>query len=312
MGELIGMVFSRISTIFMVGLLVVGCELNGPRRAPFRPMLVFLVFDALKALLHEPLLARRLPGAGRHRQFLARGRGAPHDAARLQPPHPRAGGVARCRPVRPQHAAGQADRGRRMVSRRGAGTAGAGGARAGRGAGRSAEASSATLRIAATHALSFTFLPRWLRSARVAARRVGPMQLDVRRAAAVRSADAAEQGPVRAEPRASQGARARWMRSRTGRRAIGEDLLIAGVGAGRRRAAAPSACAATAASAGAGAAVHRGIRAGTHHARRGRPAAGVAARARSSSRRISPRCCARWRSTAGHRVAAAVRRGSPA
>ncbi len=39
-----------------------------------------------------------------------------------------------------------------------------------------AEASSTTLRFAATHALSFTFLPRWLRALE-AAPAIGPIQL---------------------------------------------------------------------------------------------------------------------------------------
>ena len=60
-------------------------------------------------------------------------------------------------------AAGQADRGRRMVSRRRRRTCMARVARVPGEARAVAEASSTTLRFASTHALSFTFLPRWLR-----------------------------------------------------------------------------------------------------------------------------------------------------
>ena len=57
-----------------------GCEsLNGPPGRRFRPMLFFSSSDALDEPRHEPDLARRLPGAGGHRQLLARGRRAPHD-----------------------------------------------------------------------------------------------------------------------------------------------------------------------------------------------------------------------------------------
>ena len=61
------------------------------------------------------------------------------------------------------------------------------------------DASAATLRIASTHALSFTFLPGWLRSleSRIA---VGPIQLMSRRDAAMRGADAAGPRAVPALP----------------------------------------------------------------------------------------------------------------
>ncbi len=66
-----------------------------------------------------------------------------------------------------------------------------------------AEASSVTLRIACTHALSMTFLPRWIRSLESKHHaRAGAAH--VRRASALRIADAAKQGSVRSEPRTSR------------------------------------------------------------------------------------------------------------
>ena len=120
MGELMGMVFSRISTIFMVWSPGVDDGADDRRHAPASaPMLFFSVFDALArtASMNLSWLEDFLALAAT-RQLLARRRGAAHDAARLQPAHPRAGGVAGRRAVRPQHPAGAADRGRRVVSRR--------------------------------------------------------------------------------------------------------------------------------------------------------------------------------------------------
>ena len=79
------------------------------RRRAFAANARFLCFDAATTPPMNFILAGGLPGAGRQRQFLARRRGPPHDAARVQPPHPRAGGMARRRAVRPQHAARAAD-----------------------------------------------------------------------------------------------------------------------------------------------------------------------------------------------------------
>lgn len=51
-------------------------------------------------------VAGGFPRPRRKRQFLARGRGPRHRAARVQPPHPRAGGLGGRRAVRPQCAPG--------------------------------------------------------------------------------------------------------------------------------------------------------------------------------------------------------------
>ena len=86
------------------------------------------------------------------------------------------------------------------------------------------EADAQTLRIASTHALSFTFLPRWLRGLESGAP-LGQVQLMSDVLAALRGADAAGQGAVRAEPCAREARGALDAEAYPSAR-VGEDELL--------------------------------------------------------------------------------------
>ena len=161
---------------------------------------------------------------------------------------------------------------------------------------RVAQASSLTLRIASTHVLSFTFLPRWLRGLE-STMALGPVELmsDVLQRCEALMLQSKVQFVLSHSHPDARGALDREPFSSA---LVGEDVLIAVSAPGRGRQAASSAfttepdppwrCSSTPANQGLGRIMHAVV------GRRLEPF-----RWRSSSRRTSPPCCGPWCSTEG-------------